>query len=261
MTSLMPKSNYSDTADKQFGREELPAHFCEIKQLIDLYVPKEKSVVILELGCGKGAMKDIHPDYIGLDISQYVLDKYLKGKRAICADIQNLPFGDNSVDFIFSISAIEHVSRPDKVFLEINSVLKEKSVAYIAPSWFCRDWTATGLHLKKYSELSFTNKVRKMLIPLRHQVIWRSFFVIPRRVLREIFYFVPNKLLNLKCKKLSPNLNEYVCSDCDAFVSMDPHAVILFYLSRNYRILGPCNIFHRIFYKHRPVVVMKKKEI
>ena len=39
-------------------------------------------------------------------------------------------------------------------------------------------------------------------------------------------------------KRLQPNLQKYVGTDCDAFTSMDPHAAILFFATRGWEILS-----------------------
>ena len=61
---------------------------------------QEGSKVRLHLGCGKRIL----PGYVNIDILQ------TSGVDAIC-DLRNLPYEDNSVDFIYSCAAIEHFGR------------------------------------------------------------------------------------------------------------------------------------------------------
>jgi len=253
------KKFYNSSDGARWGRDFMPDMEKPIKQIISS-CKLLKQDFIVELGCGKGALKEIHPNYIGIDVSMFALRKYLTGKKVIQADIQNLPLKDKSIDFIISIAAIEHVPNPEKVFSEIDRVLKKERIAYIFPSWFCRPWAAKGLPIKKYLGLSFIDKIRKFLIPLRNHIIYRSMSVIPKRIFREISYFLSTKPLPFHYKKLRPNLDKYIYTDCDAFSSMDPHMAIMYYLSRSYKVLsGGGRFLKRIFYQHKPVVVRKKR--
>lgn len=172
--------------------------------------------------------------------------------------MQQLPIKESSVDLIVSIAAIEHVPNPEKVFCEVDPILKNGGVAYLAPAWFCKPWAAEGLPIKQYSELSFWNRIWKFLIPLRDHIIWQGLMTIPKRVIREIEYYTAKRPLRSRYKKLKPNLEEYFCSDCDAFTSMNPHMAILYYHSRGYKVIN-CNSFiGRILYKYKPVIVQKE---
>ncbi len=42
----------------------------------------------------------------------------------IVCDIENIPFTDNSIDFIINIAVLEHVFNPEKVVSEIFRILK-----------------------------------------------------------------------------------------------------------------------------------------
>ncbi|WP_208022073.1 class I SAM-dependent methyltransferase [Pseudomaricurvus hydrocarbonicus] len=46
-------------------------------------------------------------------------------------DIQNLPFDDNSYDFIFASHVLEHIPDDDKAISEINRVLKPNGIAFL----------------------------------------------------------------------------------------------------------------------------------
>jgi len=240
----------------RYGRKNLPRDFDEIKKLLGKV--NSETPVIVELGSGKGALKDIHPNYVGVDISLFALERYLINRRAVQADMQKLPFKENSADLIFSVAAIEHVPSPEKVFAEIDRMLKEGGLAYIFPAWFCRPWAAKGLLRRKFYEFSLTDKIIKFFIPFRNSIAWRSLFIISRRLFREFLYFFKPERLAFQYKRLTPNLKEYIDTDCDAFSSMDPHAVILYFHYRGYEILdGGNEIFRRILYRYKPVVVRK----
>lgn len=79
----------------------------------------------------------------------------------------------------------------------------------------------------------------------------------PLRILREFFYLFKKKPLKFKYKRLSPNLEEYIYTDGDAFVSMDPHMMALYFYSRGYYVISTPNFLKRIFIRSNPVIVKK----
>jgi hypothetical protein len=100
-------------------------------------------------------------------------------------------------------------------------------------------------------------KIDKLTIPIRDNVIWRGLFAFPGRWLREI-RLLTRRPLPFDYKRLSPNLSEYIYTDCDAFTSMDSHAAIIYYKSRGFQILSHPTLIRRFLARHEPVVVRKK---
>jgi hypothetical protein len=78
----------------------------------------------------------------------------------------------------------------------------------------------------------------------------------PTRLVNELKALV-NKPLPFKYRRLSPNLTEYIYTDCDAFTSMDPHAAILYFATRGWRVLSHQNRWTRMLSRHEPIVVEK----
>lgn len=186
---------YNEGDKRRYGRNSLPEVKDEVVQIAKQFY--QQKPVDLELGCGKGALKDVFANYIGLDISLYILKERFKGKNVVQADMQQLPIKDSSVDFVFSIAAIEHVPNPEKVFHEADRILKNGDVAYLAPAWFCKPWAAQGLPIKQYSELNFWNRIWKFLIPLRDYIIWQGLMTIPKRVIKRSSIILPNGRFDL----------------------------------------------------------------
>jgi len=91
---------------------------------------------ILDLGAGTGehtaqlARRYKGAQVIGLDIAEPMLKQmrrrssWLKPLRPVCADIQALPFSDNSIDLIFSSLAMQWCSSLDEAFGEFKRVLR-----------------------------------------------------------------------------------------------------------------------------------------
>jgi len=215
--------------------------------------------VVVELGCGKGAFRYLSERfcYLGIDLSFEALRNYIKPPCALQADIGRLPLASASADFVFSIAALEHVPHPEKVLAEIHRILKPGGMALLAPAWFCRPWAAKGLPIRKYSELSWPDKLRKALIPLRDSLLWRSAFAVPRRMAREVEYWLAPAGWEFRYKRLEPNLTEYIYTDCDAFCSLDPHEAVLLFRKWGYRVPSTSGLGSRLFLRHVAVTVQK----
>ncbi len=249
---------YNAGDEKRWGRESLP----EFEEQVDEWLRwsnVDHTGVVAELGCGRGAFHYLAARYcyIGLDISFEVLSRYMAPRNAIQADIENLPVASGSVDFALSIATLEHVPHPEYVLAEIHRILKPGGVVFLAPAWFCRPWAAKGLTIRRYRDLGLADKLRKALIPLRNNLLWRSAFVIPRRLFREIQFRWSSGLWRFRYTRLSPNLTEYIYTDCDALSSLDPHEAVLLFLRWGYEVPSGSSFSRRLFLRHVPVVVKK----
>lgn len=104
----------------------------------------QKHPRILDVGCGDGVMiYDLQKMHIlegkcsvvGVDISQKninVAKKRIKGSQFYVADASNLPFTDNSFDFVYSWMVIEHLLYPVDMVKEIARVMKKDAKCYIS---------------------------------------------------------------------------------------------------------------------------------
>ena len=91
---------------------------------------------ILDLGAGTGehtaqlARRYKGAQVIGLDLAEPMLKQlrrrssWRRPLRPVCADIQSLPFADNSIDLIFSSLAVQWCSSLDEAFSEFKRVLR-----------------------------------------------------------------------------------------------------------------------------------------
>jgi SAM-dependent methyltransferase len=211
----------------------------------------------VEIGCGKGPLRATHPKYRGLDISIVGLAQF--GGSRVVGSAESLPFRTQSVPFLFTFAALEHVPNPELAFEEIARVLAPRGVAIVAPAWFCRDWAAKGLPVKRYSELPLRDKIAKALIPLRNNLLWRLLWTMPARIARELRYSVNGGATKFTYRRLNPNLDEYVYTDCDAFTSMDPHTAILYFVSRGFRVIGRDTFAQRMRVRHEPLIVERPR--
>ena len=233
----------------RWGRDEMP----EQERVTLEWLAQADDGIALELGCGRGKLAHIAPRYAGIDLAFAPL-RTMNG-RGVQGDMEQLPFRDASVSFVFSWAAIEHVPHPERVFAEIERVLRSGGMALLAPAWHCRPWAAEGLEFRPYSALTFTQRVRKALIPFRNAVAWRALFELPQRVARELLALV--RTPRFTYKRLTPNLTEYVGTDCDAFTSMDPHAAILYFAKRGWTIVSHGTWTSRMLVRNGAIVVRK----
>lgn len=210
----------------------------------------------LELGCGMGALAGIAPSYVGIDLGFVpLLATQAVAGRAVQADMEQLPFRDQSIAFLVSWAAIEHVPHPERVFEEIERVLRPGGTALLAPAWHCRPWAAEGLEFRPYRDLTPSQRVRKALIPWRNAVWWRALFEAPQRVARELAALV--RVPRFTYRRLTPNLEQYIGTDCDAFTSMDPHAALLYFARRGWEVLSHPTARARLLVRHGEIVVRK----
>jgi len=92
---------------------------------------------ILDVGCAKGFMLHDFFEMIpgikvaGIDISKYAIEHSLESVRNSLevADAKNLPYADNSFDFVISINTIHNLERDEckKALQEIERVAKKGS--------------------------------------------------------------------------------------------------------------------------------------
>lgn len=98
----------------------------EVGELIDKYV-KEDSLV-LDVGCGTGfrtsKLKRKTKRITGLDIKNYVKEKFKSDFKLILGDGEKMPFKDKHFDFVTCWDVIEHIKKDDLFLKEIFRILK-----------------------------------------------------------------------------------------------------------------------------------------
>lgn len=220
---------------------------------------------VVELGCGTGWLRDVHPGWIGIDVSltafrqgRRVKAEWLRAPRArhIVADVQVLPLQSGSVDALFSWAAIEHVPSPELVLAEVARVLRPGGVAMIAPAWNVRSWAAKALPIRSYRSLSWRDRVVKASIPIRDLLLWRAAVAAPRRMWRE-WQIVRGKKVAFDYRRLTPNREAHIYTDDDAFSSMDAHAALAYFVSRGWKALSHPSCMKRLAARYQPVVVRR----
>jgi SAM-dependent methyltransferase len=106
------------------------------------YVPKVGSALVLDAGCGNFTYTNFLKEYVHnlepvcIDLSN--LDPMRIRKNSfLLASIGNLPFRDNSFDFVFCLSVIEFVENDLGVINEFHRILKKGGMLILtAPTKF-----------------------------------------------------------------------------------------------------------------------------
>lgn len=219
---------------------------------------------ILEVGCGMGYLWKCHPNWHGIEYSSTAVKraKEMYGDIPIQeGDARDLPVNTESVDFLFTFAVLEHVPYVEKAFSEIDRVVRSGGgVALVSPAWNCRPWTVRKLQIRPYSDLKIMEKLEKLLIPIRGNLVYRAICSIPSRLAREI-KLVLKKEVSLEYKDLHPDLSlndRYPhISDDDAFVSIDAHAALVWFKSRGYTCISHPRFLDRITVRGEEIVVRK----
>ena len=97
--------------------EEQSKKLALIKESIKI----NKNAKLLDVGCGSGLSSDFGCFTIGIDPSISLLNQN-KDKVKFCATAENLPFMDNSFDFVVSVTAMHNFYDIEKAVLEIKRV-------------------------------------------------------------------------------------------------------------------------------------------
>jgi SAM-dependent methyltransferase len=96
-----------------------------IKRLKDL-IPVQKVRLSLNCGCGDGTQKDIFGPSIGIDISSENVRSLVEaGGQGVVADMEFLPFRDQTFDIVYGFGILHHLSDIKKGVSEATRVLKK----------------------------------------------------------------------------------------------------------------------------------------
>ena len=134
------------------------------------YLPKDKSVKILELACGMGEFyqflqEEGYTDYTGVDLSeeeiQYIHENVDKTAKIVKQDITSFlkQSKEKEYDVIVFNDCIEHLKKDEicEVLLEINRVLKENAAVLIKTPNMANPFLSTaGRYIAFDHEIGFT---------------------------------------------------------------------------------------------------------
>jgi SAM-dependent methyltransferase len=220
---------------------------------------------VVEVGCGLGHLNVSHPNWQGFEYSDsaIALAKKIYGPQLniVEADGRDLPVESNSVDFLFSFDALEHIPEVERAFDEIMRTIKPNASGYLHPAWNCRSWQVDKLEVRPYSELSPSAKIGKFLIPLRDNVLFRLVCNLPGRIVRELRLMLGDKAIPLDYRPLEPDIALWERydrnADDDAFISMDAHAALTYFVSRGWTTPSHPTFWKRFSVRSGGILVRK----
>jgi SAM-dependent methyltransferase len=215
---------------------------------------------VIELGCGNGVLKTVHPGWVGVDLSYQACKNVVAGGgRGVNGDLEHLPLADGSVDAIISWAALEHVNHPSAALEEIVRVLRPGGFLILGASWNCRFWTVKRLRFRAYASLSLRLRIEKATIPARNLLLWRALCALPTRMRGEISLLLRRPAGRLSYRCMVPQLDATLphVSDDDAFASIDAHAAICYFVSRGWSCVSHPSAVRRLLVRHEEVVLTK----
>lgn len=137
-------------------------------KLIMKHVDKNKK--ILDMGCGTNRIIQDLPNAVAADIS-FSRVNYLKrtNRYRTVSDINHIPFKDEAFDTVICSQVIEHILKNDKVFKELNRVMKKGGTLLLGtPDYDKTTWRLIEAIYKlilsnAYGDQHITKYGRKML--------------------------------------------------------------------------------------------------
>lgn len=86
------------------------------------------NTVVLDVGCGNGKNMNYFKDkcaMVGIDKSENLTSIcQSRGLNVSCADVSNIPYEDNSFDYIICIAVIHHLDSEEKRIEAVNEMLR-----------------------------------------------------------------------------------------------------------------------------------------
>lgn len=132
----------------------VPVMRARIEKIIELTAPEGKEIV--EVGCNEGfvskaLLENGAKKVIPVDYDQAMCDKAnnMFGVDAVCGNILNLPFTDQSFDIALGCEVLEHISNPFKGLSELFRVAREKVIITVPVGEYwagelTHQWLLTG---------------------------------------------------------------------------------------------------------------------
>ncbi|MEX1013849.1 MAG: methyltransferase domain-containing protein [Candidatus Paceibacterota bacterium] len=147
-----------------------------IKRLSKKYLGEK----VLDVGAGSGALINIIPNAVGIDITP-------KNSKVQKGDITNLQFRDNYFNTVFALEVLEHLDKKtlDKGLKEIRRVLKEEGCFIVTTPYNenleegmvmcpkCELWFHKDGHVRSFNKES----MKKIIVDNGFEII--SFKVLP----------------------------------------------------------------------------------
>lgn len=178
-----------------------------MKQILQKWVRLENGLV-LDAGCGTGHnMRFLAEggDYIGVDVSEQALNfcQHNGHKTLVRANLDCLPFKDDSFDLVFALDVIEHTQNPWSVIRQLRRVLKKDGRIIItvpACRFLFSPHDEALSHLRRYDPKDIRALLKEADFDVLHvnYLYFLSFFpVAVIRIFRKLFVRDPDPITDM----------------------------------------------------------------
>jgi len=193
----------------------------------------------IDLGCSgnsflyffKNVKNKSFSDLVQLSLQQYISTK---NWHPVCSDVSNLPYRNDSFDFLSAISVLEHVKNDENAISEISRIIKKGSIVLITVPHRMKYFTTQDKligHYRRYEIKQIVNlfdkfnldvvkifgvygqlmrisdiqsldpeKMEENLIKLRNKFDTSKFF----RIIWMIFVWIGAKIMRIDAKHQNP---------------------------------------------------------
>ncbi len=204
--SLVKKRLDSEKDYIKFQRFQAKNVIKDIRKKVNL-----KGLSMLDIGCGRGGytqeFQKAGARVVSLDIEtppyKEIFSSFVYG------DATNLPFANDSFDFVFSSSLIEHLPKPILLLNEVKRVLKNNGVFYLSfPPFYS---FAGGHHFKPFNiflpERIATFLARKIygVKSYRYNDKYGKLYIMTIRKAKSLIRKSGFKIQNIKTRFLATN--------------------------------------------------------
>jgi ubiquinone/menaquinone biosynthesis C-methylase UbiE len=209
---------------------------------------------VLEVGCGRGHYRHLHPNWVGTDYSEELLN-LIKDRPIFVSDAQDLSIVEsNSIDILWSITVLEHIPKPEMALREFERVIKPGGYIFLLPAWQCRWWNCFGIPVRNYEDLPLHFRLVKFLLPCLNSIAYRSLTVMPLRLYRRFLFLIFRKPTSYYYSKLPSEYETFWMADSDACSWLDAHETILWFISRGHVCLNYPSMFKQIMIRSDEII-------
>lgn len=221
-------------------------------KLLDLELPAERDLEILEIGCGAGGLLKRLVRYgkpKGLELSQElsILARQRSGCPTICGTAYSLPLPDQSQDLVCLFDTIEHIPDEERALAEIHRVLRPGGLAFFsvpAYQFLYANNDRVAQHCRRYTRRRLQKLVTSTGFKARRLTYFNT-FLFPLILPIVLFKKAQEKLLGLRAGErtnLSHKLPGLVNGALSAIMGSERHLLRFVNFPTGHSLIG---IFER----------------
>ncbi len=181
--------------------------------ILSLIGDEMKGKKVLDIGCGDGVLSYLlankGANVIGIDNLKEVIKfakercKNLENLNFLVASTYELPFENDSFDYVVSSEVVEHLEQPDKMLSEVKRVWNQKGKVVITTPLKFTENPLDKMHYQEFFEDEFRKLLEKYFEDIKiiksHPLFWVEFQnkAISRRSFNKILLNFLNLLLGV----------------------------------------------------------------